>query len=88
MHHHSFIHLLLSGGAQESIIMFRLCVMKLHYCKLQQRVTRLGATQVADFNLSRVMEASSMQSSVAATNPRYVGVMLSMCASHLFPSYK
>lgn len=27
--------------------------------------------QVADFNLSRVMEASSVASSLAATNPRY-----------------
>ncbi len=31
----------------------------------------LHALQVSDFNLSRVMEASSMVSSIAATNPRY-----------------
>ena len=31
--------------------------------------------QVADFNLSRVMEASSVASSLAATNPRYNAVL-------------
>lgn len=39
------------------------------------QLTSLLAAQVADFNLSRVMEASSMQSSLAATNPRYAELM-------------
>lgn len=43
----------------------------------------LLAAQVADFNLSRVMETSSMQSSVAATNPRYAEVMPSALATEL-----
>lgn len=55
----------------------------LAFWKLQQSVTGLIGAQVADFNLSRVMVASSMQSSVAATNPRYAEVMLTILAAHM-----
>lgn len=38
--------------------------------------------QVADFNLSRVMEASSVASSIAATNPRWVAPEVLAGGSH------
>lgn len=38
--------------------------------------------QVADFNLSRVMEASSVASSIAATNPRWVAPEVLAGAPH------
>lgn len=42
----------------------------------------LLSLQVADFNLSRVMEASSVASSVAATNPRWVAPEVLAGGSH------
>ena len=41
-----------------------------------------ACVQVADFNLSRVMEASSVASSIAATNPRWVAPEVLAGSSH------